>query len=172
MADTLTADVGASLAWVFRDELDLSTVADTAALAYDRSLPDGTGADQADKIWHATRTLAGSTHDDLDLTALARTLFGASLSISLARVKALLVINTSTTAGETLRVGGAAANAFAAPFNDVSASIVEVGPDSALLLTNKKDGWPVTNGSSDVLRVANPNATSVTYKIAILGTSA
>lgn len=171
MADTLTAELSASLAWVFRDELDLSTVADMAALSYDRSLPDGTGADQADKIWHATRTLGASSHDDLDLTALARTLFGASLSIGLAKVKALLVINTSTTAGEKLLVGGAAADAFAAPFNGDATSVVEVGPDSALLLANKKDGWAVTGGSSDVLRIANPNATSVTYKIALVGTS-
>lgn len=172
MADSLTAELAVSLAWVFRDQLDLSTVADAAALSHERSLADGTGADQADKIWHATRTLAGSAHDDLDLTALTRTLFGSALSISLAKVKAILIINTSTVAGEMLRVGGAASAPFASPFNGASASVVEVGPDSALLLANNKDGWTVTDGSADLLRVANPNGTSVTYKIAILGTSA
>jgi len=172
MADTLNADLAASLAWVFRDELDLSTVSDAAALAYERGLTDGVAADQADKIWHATRTLAGSSNDDLDLTALALTLFGASLTINLAKVKAILIVNTSTSAGEILRVGGATSAAFAAPFNDVATSVVEVGPDSPLLLANKKDGWAVAGGSADVLRIANPNAGSVTYKIAILGTSA
>jgi hypothetical protein len=43
---------------------------------------------------------------------------------------------------------------------------------STPLLINKKSGWPVTNGSADMLKIANLSGASVSYKIAIVGTSA
>lgn len=171
MADTLAVDISAKAQWLFSDALDLSTVADASQVSYARSLSDGTGADQADKIWHDSRTLAAGGNDDLDLTALAQTIFGSAISISFSKVKALLVVNTSTTTGDQLRVGGAAANAFSAPFNGVSASLVLVGPDSPLLLANKKDGWTVTAGTGDILRIHNPTANAITYRIVIVGVS-
>lgn len=171
MADTLAIDLKASLAWLFSESLPLSTVIDNAALEYDQSLEDGTSADQADLLWHDERTLAGSTSDDLDLTSLAMEVFGSSLVVSLAKVKAILLVNTATTAGDKLRVGGAAADAFSAPFAGDAEAVIEVGPDSPLLLVNKKDGWTVEGGSADVLRVHNPGGNAVTYRIVIVGTS-
>jgi hypothetical protein len=40
------------------------------------------------------------------------------------------------------------------------------------LLSNKKDGWTVTAGTGDILRIRNPGANPITYQVAIVGTSA
>lgn len=171
MADTLAVDIKASLVWLFQDTLDLSIVADVSKLEYAAALADGTAENQADRLWHDQRTVAASANDDLDLTALARTFFGSAVTIELAKVKVLLIVNMATAAGEDLLVGGAAAAAWAAPFG-AAAHKVRVPADSCLLLTNRKSGWDVTNGSSDVLRIANAGTGDITYRVAIIGTSA
>lgn len=173
MADTLAVDLKASLTWLFSEALDLSNVNDQATLEYDVSLADGTATDQADLIWHDQRTLNAGANDDLDLTALVTILFGGTVSINFAKVKAILIVNTSTSAGNELLVGGAGAGqAFATPFNNNVSAKVGVGPDSPLLLVNKKSGWAVTAGSGDILRLQNAGASAVTYRIVIVGTSA
>jgi hypothetical protein len=173
MPDTLSVDLKASLAWLLSESLSLSTVSDNASLEYSKSLADGTGADLADLLWHAERTVGAGSNDDLDLTALTKTIFGTAVVVNFTKVKAILVINTSSTSGQELRIGGAGGGvAFSAPFNGDADAQIEVGADSCLLLSNKKDGWTVTPGTGDVLRIANPNAAAVTYKIAIIGTSA
>jgi hypothetical protein len=174
MADTLAVDVRASLGWLFVEALDLGSVADNSRLEYARSLADGTAVDQADRLWHDQRTLAGSASENLDLTNLTNTLFGSTVTVNFAKVKALLIINLATTAGEDLLVGGAGAggNAWSAPFDADADAKIAVPADSMLLLVNKKNGWTVTNGSSDILKIANASGASVSYKIAIVGTSA
>lgn len=171
MADTLAVDLSVKAQWLFSDALDLSTVADASQVSYARSLSDGTGADQADKIWHDSRTVSAGASDDLDMTALPQSIFGGTINISLSKVKALLIVNTSTTTGDQLRVGGAPANSFSAPFNGVAASLALVGPDSPLLLSNKRDGWTVTPGTGDILRIHNPTSNAITYRIVIVGVS-
>ncbi|MBI1899747.1 MAG: hypothetical protein HYS13_01375 [Planctomycetia bacterium] len=173
MADTLSVDLKASLSWLFSEGLALSTLNDQAALEFAAAIADGVGDSQADKLWHDSRSVGASASDDLDLTALVSTIFGSSVTINFAKVKAILIVNLSTTAGQVLRVGGAGAGqAFAAPFASDAAGKVEVGPNSCLLLSHQKDGWTVTPGTGDILRVNNPNLAAVTYKIAIVGTSA
>ncbi len=168
MPDTLSVDIKASLAWLFSETLSLSTVVDNATLEYDESLADGDGDDEVDLLWHGQRMLAAATSDNLDLTALATTLFGGALALNFAQIKAILLINTSTVPGDVLQLGGAT-NAFAAPFANDADAVVEIGPNSPLLLANKKDGWPVTPGAADILRVHNPGTNSVVYQIAIVG---
>ncbi|MHB1033231.1 MAG: hypothetical protein ACYC35_23910 [Pirellulales bacterium] len=173
MADSLSAEIRASLTWLFQDTLDLAVVSDASRLEYSASLADGAGADQADKIWHDRRRVTGGGGtDSLDLTALANTLFGNTISIAMAKVKVILIVNRSTAAGEYLMVGGAAANAFAAPFGGDGDAKVLVGPDSVLLLSDKKDGWTVAAGTGDILCIQNLHANDIDYEIVIIGTSA
>ena len=170
MADTLAVDIQASLAWLFQDALDLTTVADVSQLAFARSLADGTAAGQADKLWHDRRTIAAGANDDLDLTALTQSLFGGTVTIPLAKVKALLVVNTATAAGEDLEVGGSGGAEWSAPFG-AAGDKVKVPADSCLLLVNRVSGWTVTNGAADVLRIRNAGSGGIDYQIAIVGTS-
>ena len=167
---TLASEIKASINWLFQEPLALTTVGDASQLSYDDQLSNGAAADQADTIWSDQRTIAASAHDDLDLTNLTHTLFGSTLAIDLASVKAILLINTSTTAGDLLRLDSSVTNACTAPFGGSATSLVEIGADSSLLLSSKKDGWTV-DSSHKVLRVVNPSADSITYSIVILGTS-
>lgn len=171
MADTLAIDLRCTLTWLFQEEGPVATISDSSKLEYSRTLEDGTATDQADKLWHTERSLAGGASDDWDLTSLTASLFGGTLTLSLAKVKAVFLVNLSTVAGDLLHLRGAASNAWFAPFNSAS-DHVKAPADSCVLLTNRKTGWTVTGGSADVLRVHNPGGTAVTYRLVIVGTSA
>ena len=71
--------------------------------------------------------------------------------------------------GDKLAVGGAVANAFETPFANAVGGLVEVGPNSPLLLASLIDGWSV--GGNVNLQVANTGTANITYDIVIVGTS-
>lgn len=173
MADALSAELTLGLTWLLEDVLDTSTVADTARLAYANSWRDGVAVDQADQLWHAQQTLAASGVVNLDLTNLSRAVFGGSLAVSFAKVKALVLVNLASTSGLDLLVGGAGTggNAWGAPFNGDKDAKLVLPADSALVLVNRKTGWAVTNASSDVLKIENPQASAITFKAALIGTT-
>jgi len=171
MPDTLSLDVKASMAWLFSELIQISNVNDNGKLEYSQSLTDGVGADQADVLFHDERTVGAGANDDLDLTALVHSIYGNIVTFSFAKVKVILLMNLSTTAGDVLRVGGAGAGlAFATPFNGNATAVIEAPADGCLLLVNKKNGWTVTAGTGDILRVNNPGAAGITYRIVIAGT--
>ncbi len=170
MADTLSVDVKTSLEWLFQDIDPLSTISDTSKLTYKHSFADGTATDQADILWYDERTVATAANDDLDLTALTRTVFGSVLMVNFAKVKSLLIVNTATAAGEDLTFGAAATNAWTGPFG-AGTHTLEVPAASSVLLVNRKTGWSVANASSDILRIANSGTANITYRIALVGTS-
>lgn len=176
MAATLASTLSASLGWDFQDALDLATVKDTSSLAYTKALATGTGSNLADRIWHDSRAIASGANDDLDLTALTQSIFGDTTTIAFVQVKGILIVNTSTTAGDELILDSSVANAYKGLFNGSATSKVEIGPDSALLISAKQAGFAssgTVSGTNKVIRVSNPGGgTSITYKIAILGTSA
>ncbi len=167
---TLASEIRASINWLFQEPLALTTVGDASQLVYDDALASGTAADQADRLWSDQRTLASGANDDLDLTALTHTLFGSTVSLNFARVKAILVIHTSTTTGEKLRVDGSVTNGFTGPLAGTTGKI-EIGADSALLLSSKKDGW-ATASNNKIVRITNAGSASAVYDIVVLGTSA
>ncbi len=172
MSDTLSLDIQASIQWLFEETLDLSTVSDHSKVDFLRSVSDGTADGQADKIWHDIRTVASGANDDLDLTSLSQTIHSSVITINLAKVKALFIVNTATAAGERLYLDSSVAGALLGPFNGNATSRIEVPADSPLLLTNLIAGWAVANGTSDVLRVTNDGTGNIDYKIVIVGTSA
>ncbi len=172
MADTLSVELKTSLSWLLADASDLSTVVDNSRLEFNRNLLDGVGADQADKIWHASGGLASGTEVVWDLGALPQTLFGGSFTVALAKVKLVVVIHRGTVAGEVLVLGGASSQPWAEPFGGAAAGVVEVGPDSLLVLSQKKDGWAVSSGVADQLRLANPASSGVVnWSVVLVGTS-
>ncbi len=168
---TLASQLKASIQWLFQEPLALATVGNASQLAYDEGLANGVGVDQADRIWSDERTVASGANDDLDLTALGYTLYGSSVSLAMARVKAILIIHTSTTSGERLTLDSSVTHSLTGPFGGSTTSLIEIGADSPLLLASKKDGWP-TSGTDKILRIHNSGAASATYTIVIVGTSA
>jgi hypothetical protein len=150
--------------------LDLVTGRAPLDFAASIALGSGTGANQADRVWSDSRTLAASTTEDLDLAGVLVDAFGAT--ITLARVKGLII---RAAAGNTnpVVVGGAASNGFVGWVADATDK-VNVRPGGVLgLFAPDSAGYPVTAGTADLLRIGNGGAgTSVTYDIVIIGASA
>jgi len=168
MTTTLRSAITAQLGWTWRDQVGTSAIIDSNRLRFDKSLADGDEADQADAVWRAEdQTLSAGESTTLELDAPTESCFGDTITIPMAKVKAILIVNKNTAGDGSLRVGGAAADEWYAPFG-ASGDTVKVMPDSPLLVANSRDGWEVQAGST-ALRIAAVGG-DVTYDVAILGT--
>jgi hypothetical protein len=157
------AEVKASIGWNWSDG-----AADSDRLDYLRQFLGGNGDGQAEAIWHLEdQTLLDATSTTFDLTALQRTVFGETIALAFLTVKALIVINRSTSGGQ-LVVGGAAEDQWSEPFSAQGDQVV-VPLDSPMLLANRQEGWPVDNSNRNLQLAASGG--DVTYSIAILGTT-
>jgi hypothetical protein len=95
---------------------DISRTLRATPANYALSLADGTGANQAQVVWSATRTLAGAS-DTLALSSLSDTREGSAATVTMTAVKAWYVKNTGTVtltftgqpfAGQAIAAGAAA----------------------------------------------------------------
>lgn len=164
----LTSKISVGIVGTLSSALDLVT--SSAPLSYSKThdLANGTGANQADKIFSDTRQLAASGTENLDLAGVLTDAFGATLTFT--KVKALLVAAKSTNTNDVL-VGGHASAAFVTPFADATDKI-RVKPGGLFLLTAPDaNGLAVTATTGDLLTIANSaGGTVVDYDIIIIGT--
>jgi hypothetical protein len=165
MSNALAGTIRAIMSVNFDNALDLTTVRDALSQTFSNTFTDGTGANKAQVMWHDQRTLATTTGEDLDLAGSLSCAFG---TVTFTKVKVLLVYVTTTTAGYTLQVGGAAANQMINWVVDATDKIV-VGAGGMLLLTSPVDGYAVTAATGDLLKVYNPSGGSVVYDIVVIG---
>lgn len=156
---------------------DLITATDLSApsapLRYRKNIAwsDGTGAGQADLIFHDTRELAASATEDLDLSGVLSDALGGAASF--ARVKGLIIAAAKTNTNNVV-VGAAATNAWATLLNATGTITLRPGASIAIG-TGAADAvaYAVTAGTGDLLKVANSGAGSVvTYDVVIIGASA
>ncbi|MBN2293494.1 MAG: hypothetical protein JXM70_13780 [Pirellulales bacterium] len=167
MSTTLISTIHAELGWTWRDTAGRTTIVNSNRLRALADLNDGTGTDQADMVWHVEdQILAAGNSSTLDLENLSQSIFGDAISLSMAKVKAILIVNTSSSG--YLLVGGAAGDEWLEPFA-AAGDKVKVMPGGQLLLANPGGGWSVGAGSTD-LKIEAVMA-QATYDIAILGTS-
>ena len=166
----LTSEITFKVTGTYTAAKDLSTVTDPLALSKSIPLASGTGANQADLLFHDQRTIAASSNDDLDLAGSLSDSFGNTLTF--VKVKTIYVF-AATANTNSVVVGGAASNQFVAWVGDATDK-VNILPGGAFMITAPSAaGYAVAAGSTDVLRVANSSAgTTVTYDITIIGTSA
>ncbi len=164
---TLTAKLALSIAAAYADAPDIGTLAHEIAFNPNWVFTDGTGADQAKKVFADTRTLSASASENLDLAGGLNDAFGNALTFT--KVKALIVIAAAANANDVL-VGGAASNGFITPFGDAT-DVIKVKPGGALMMiAPDATGLAVTAGTGDILKVANSaGGTSVTYTIIVVG---
>lgn len=133
------------------------------------TLDDGTGANQADRVYHTSITLAASANQDVDLSGTLTNQIGGTAVF--AKVKAILVRARAANTNNVI-VGGAPANGFVGPFGAATHTLA-VKPGGEILLVDPGTGWTVTPATGDLLRVANSGAgTSVTLDLIVIGTSA
>ncbi len=172
--NTLGVTLAASLGWLQNATLTDGTIVtdpgNKTNFSYSKSTTTGTTVDLADVIWHDQRTLTASSNDDIDLSALTRSIYGSSVASAFVRVKGIYICNTNTVTGDYLRIDSSVTNGFVGWCVNAT-SKCEIGPDSVCILASKKDGWTV-DGTHKVLRITANSSHTVIYNIAIFGTSA
>ena len=149
--------------------LDLTTVRDALSWTDKTTISDGTGANQADLIWHDQRTLASGANEELDLAGSLSDAFGDT--VTFAKIKAMLITNPDT--ASTLKVGGAASNAWATWVAN-STDIIVIRPGGRFYIeAPDANGYAVTAGTGDKLKILHgaESSIAINYKIAILGIS-
>ena len=162
-----SASITLSLRHMLQSALDLETAQSILNQSYDDSMTTGTSANQVDKVWSDSRTLA-ATSETLDLAGSLTDAFGST--VTFVKVRTILIHNTSTTTTEVLAIGGAAGTQFVNWVAN-SSDIVNIGPDGIFLLHSPIDGYAVGAGASDFLKI-DAGADTITYEIIIWGTSA
>jgi hypothetical protein len=149
---------------------DFTTVTDPLNYKFVDTLATGTGANQADRLFHDQRTLAASANEDLDLAGSLLDAFGDTLTF--ARIKGIVVRAADGNTNNVV-VGAAASNQFVGPFG-AGTHTVAVRPGGVFAIyAPDATGYAVTAGTGDLLRIANSSSgTPVTYDIILIGASA
>lgn len=165
MAATLTTTAKLHVKCAYHTVKDLSTVIDNLNSTFTLSLADGTDDDEADLLFHDTRSLATGADESLDLAGVLLDSFGSTLTFS--KVKFLAIYNK--TAGQTLTVGNGAA-----PFEGWISALgtIQIHGESWAVLIADPVGWPVVAATDDLLKIANSAGATCYYDIIIVGDSA
>ena len=171
MAASLSGSLSISASITNTGASDTSTLTDLIAGVIESwTITNGTGANQANVMWHDRRTLAATTSEDLDLSGVLTDAFG--VSVALARVKAIIVSAASTNGG-LIQVGGAAANQFINWVANASDIIQIRAGGFFMLVAPDATAYAVTAATGDLLKIANTDgAAAGTYDIYIIGASA
>lgn len=167
MALTSTLRIVASL--LETSALDLVTASAPVDFAERVTLTSGTGANQADRVFSDTRTLAASATEDLDLAGSLTGALGGS--VVFARMKALIVraADGNTNNVNVIRPASNGVPLFLAASDGIpvkpGGSFVWIAPDAT--------GIAVTAATGDLITFTNSGSgTSVTYDVIIIGASA
>jgi len=173
MALSGTAKFGIRITINNTKALDLDTAKDYLDLDLGASFTNGEGANNANVLFHDTRTLADGADDTLDLhtgTDDAGNIvdaFGDAVTID--KLKALYIKNSSTDAN--LLIGGAAATQLGL-FNDVS-DIAKLPPGGEFLFI-APDATGIDISTNECLKIAHDGTgeSALTYDIVVLGVDA
>ncbi|HET8684975.1 MAG TPA: hypothetical protein VFM54_24345 [Micromonosporaceae bacterium] len=167
---TLTSKLIVAMIADLTNAVDLGAGVFPLNLTKQIALANGTGLNQADRVWHDTRTIAASGTDDLDLSGILTDVFGQVLT--LARVKALVLAAAAANTNAVV-IGAAAANAWVGPFGAATHTSAARPGGVNFWAAPDATGYPVVAGTGDILRLANGGGgTSVTLDIGIIGASA
>lgn len=169
---SLTSKISVTVSANLTKALDLATGSVPLLREYATILATGTGAGQADRVFHDTRTLAASATEDLDLAGSLLDAYGDAFTP--VKIKALII---SAAVGNTnnVVVGGVAAG-LSTIIQPAATGLVVVRPGATFAVfagAADSTGYAVTATTADLLHIANSAAgTSVTYDIIVIGTSA
>ena len=139
----------------------------------------GAGDDQADRVWgEVGRTVASGTPVEIDVYDFAGEDIGGGdgndgfgQDITLAEVVGMLIINTTSSGGGNLLVGGEGSPAcWTSPFNGSATAVAVVPPGGAMVLQSRYDGsgFAVADATNHLLQIASSSGT-VTYTLVIIG---
>ncbi len=156
---------------------DLGTSKNLLQMSKLIQLTFGATALKGNQIFHNRDVLDADEVVSLDLAGGLTNVFGDT--ITFAKVRALLVINTSdvidlthTAASLSVISVGGNANAFDGPFSD-STDIINIAAGNFFAATrNDLTGWPVTGATGDILDITETSTLEGMYDIVIIGEEA
>ena len=144
-----------------------ATPSDTLSYRQQWKITDGVGALKAESIYRATRTLTASANEELDLSGVLTDAFGNTITFT--KIKAIMVYAASANTNNVL-VGGAAVNAFVNWVGNATDKLTVKPNGMFFLMDPSANGYGVTGGTGDLLRIENSGAgTSVTYDLVLIG---
>lgn len=162
----LTTKINLDLIALLVSSIDLSQSRNQLEVSPRLLWNDGTGLNQANRIFQDRITIDAEDEELLDLTALTDSLGAA---VSFARLKAIYLKNRSATAGDVLELGGTVANGLGSLYVGTNAGQL-IGPDGIALLVNPSlAGWLVTPATGDILRVGNPGENDIECDLVLIG---
>ena len=142
------------------DTLAATEVTDTATASIALGLADGTAAGAANGYWRDVVTVAPGASTSIDLRALPLIAFGGTGTLSLATVKALLIVNSSESEGVSINASGS--NLWAGYITGSAA----IGAQAVWLASNPGAGWPTTTTSRTVTIANAAQSVSLTGNLA------
>lgn len=167
MAVTQTGSISLKVISDLVNTLDLTSVRANLRKNFNITFKNGTGANQANALFHDTRTIAASGNEDLDLAGALSNAFGQTLTFT--KVKAVIIrahegntnnVQVTRPADTGCPIFMAAGDGIAIPPGGMFAFVVPTA-----------GGVTVTASSGDIINVANSSSgTGVTYDVIILGT--
>lgn len=166
----------AKLSYALAETLQGSPLSAAGGRLVELDLTSGTTVGTADRSCQdATRTLAGSATEDLDLYDLAGFDSNTDLlrnAVTFAEIVGLLIVNSSASVGNLLVGGKGTTAAWNSLFNANDDAELTLLPDSFILLGTKNDpGWAVADSSNHLLTMTASGG-AVTYSIYVVGRSA
>ena len=163
LTDALTGQIRTSLSWARADTQEVGSVTNRRTVNGTYTITDGDGPGEADLVFADARTIPANSIESFDLLNLTQQALGVTVPFTFRQLRAIRVVNTTTTAGRRLLVG-------VDPGRPTVVYAAEVGPGSEWFSVNQTDSWEVTEANS-VIRIANPNGAAVTYELFLFGTS-
>jgi len=162
---TLTSKIVLNVGTTFTGTSGLGTAIETLALDYSIDLATGTGANQANIIYSASRSLADDVNETLDLYASGTLKDSFGTALTMTRLKLLFIYNTSTDASLLLGGGTTPVGIFA------DASDILTLPPGGKCLFSAPDATGVLLTTNKNLKLAhNGTGTSaLVYKIVAIG---
>lgn len=169
MALQLVTELSLRLAATLSNPLDKSTPTDPLIEAIKLVLTSGTGANQADRIFHDSRNLAASGTEDLDLAGSLSSPLGGT--VTFARIK-LVMVTASAENTNNVNVTRPASNGV--PLFLAAGDGIPIKPGGGVLWwAPDTTGVAVTGGTGDLLTFTNSaGSTDVDFDVIIIGASA
>lgn len=134
------------------------------------ALTNGTAINQAD-LYYAPATQSISNGANLDIDLSGSVVNGLGQTVTMARVKMILIRNNTLTAGFKAVIGNGS-NPFI-NWVGAAAHTLNVGPGGIFFLyAPDVTGYPVAGGTGDILRINNSNASAISVDVLIIGASA
>ena len=169
MTTTLSVTADLKLEWEYTNLVDISTVVDDTIYREKQEFADGTSDEQVNRMFRDRVTLSpASPTADYDLAGVLVDVFGQTLTFTKIRVIAVVnkgEPNTGHTAwtpvtGTNVVVGDAASNPFSTLFDDDADGKIKIPSGGMFAITAPYDGWAVTAGTGDILRLALESASA------------